>query len=100
MVKYEQIKDILSNDNKKVVDKFVEQMEHDIEKTNKSVQIGYNRLLKDGEDDKLKEQIKTSIGYLEFLNQWIVVVKNHQYELNNDIKEYDLYDIKKQLDLL
>ena len=100
MVKYEQIKDILSNDNKKTVNKFVEQMEQDIEKTNKSVQIGYNRLLKDGEDDKLKEQIKSSIGYLEFLNQWIVVVKNHQYELNNDIEEYDLYDIKKQLDLL
>lgn len=99
MVKYEEIKDILSNNDKKAVNRFVEKMNNDIEKTNKSIQIGYNRLMKDGENDDLKFQITNSIGYLEFLKQWLVTVENHKFELENDIEEYDLYDIKKQLDL-
>ena len=99
MVKYDTIKECLESNDKKVVNKVKKQVEQDIKRTNKSIQVLYNKMLKNGQNDTDLERIKSSIGYLDFLNQWLPSIEDHLFELQNDIKEYDLKDIKKELGL-
>ena len=98
-MKYDTIKECLESNNKKTVARVLKQLNADIDKTNKSIQVLYNKMMKNGQNDVDLERIQNSIGYLEFLKQWLPVVEDHHFELNNDIKEYDLKDIKKELGL-
>lgn len=97
-MKYKTIKEYLDSNNKKVVSKGVLTVEKEISTANNRVQVMYNRLLSDASlKDELTDDIKNGIAYIEFLESCLKQLKNHEYELHNEIEEYSIYDMKKTL---
>ncbi|MBO5180082.1 MAG: hypothetical protein J6B87_07055 [Clostridia bacterium] len=99
-MKYDRIKETLNSNKKSKVNKTLKDLEEELTRCNKRVQVMYNRLLSDSSlKGELEGDIKSGIEYIEYLKGCKKTLENHKYELYNEIIEYDIYDMKKQLGL-
>lgn len=99
-MKYDIVKEALESNKKSKVNKTLKDLDDELNKCNKRVQVMYNRLLSDDTlKGELEDDIKNGIEYIEYLKGCKKTLENHKYELYNEIVEYDIYDIKKQLGL-